>query len=291
MRRVHVLQHAASLLWPAAGLAVGARSARTAGALHSRAVLVFIAFSAAIWLLDHGALLARPARRGQPSGRSAGVDAGLRAPHRRCGRRRPSVATLVIVVRPDGAQLTSPRRHCSAHEGRRADHQSHRAPMVVGGRVRGCRSPSRTFTTANEIHIPVGEPVLVKLESTDVIHSFWVPSLAGKLDLIPGQRERISSWPTGRGFIAANAPNSAGCSTRIWACWSIAEAAADFEAGAIARSPPPHRRDPERERGTSFFLSKPCVMCHQVRGTSAGGKVAPDLTHFGSRRTHRAPAL
>ena len=81
------------------------------------------------------------------------------------------------------------------------------------------RQPDRTFVTANEIHIPVGRPVRVELSAADVIHSFWVPNLAGKQDLIPGRSNDLTFTPTGPASIAASAPSSAACSTRIWRCW------------------------------------------------------------------------
>lgn len=145
--------------------------------------------------------------------------------------------------------------------------------------------PSRVFTTANEIHIPVGEPVLVKLESTDVIHSFWVPNLTGKIDAIPGRQNQIQIQADRPGIYRGQCAEFCGLQHAHMGMLVVAEAKEDFERWRnhqISSALPPN--DPERQRGMGIFLSKPCVMCHQVRGTDAGGRVAPDLTHVGSRR-------
>ncbi len=145
--------------------------------------------------------------------------------------------------------------------------------------------PSRTFTTANEIHIPVGEPVLIKLEAADVIHSFWIPNLTGKMDAIPGRQNQIQIQADRPGVYRGQCAEFCGLQHAHMGMLVIAESKEDFERwrdhqAASARPP----GDPEQQRGMEIFLSRPCVMCHQVRGTDAGGKVAPDLTHVGSRR-------
>jgi len=145
--------------------------------------------------------------------------------------------------------------------------------------------PSRVFTTANEIHIPVGEPVLIKLEASDVIHSFWVPNLTGKMDAIPGRQNQLQIQADRPGVYRGQCAEFCGLQHAHMGMLIIAEAKDDFErwrSHQISSAIPPD--DPERQRGMEVFLSKPCVMCHQVRGTDAGGKVAPDLTHVGSRR-------
>ncbi len=145
--------------------------------------------------------------------------------------------------------------------------------------------PSRVFTTANEIHIPVGEPVLIKLESSDVIHSFWVPSLTGKMDAITGRQNQIQIQADRPGTYRGQCAEFCGLQHAHMGMLVIAEPKEDFErwrAQQASFAMPPN--DPERQRGMEVFLSRPCIMCHQIRGTDAGGKVAPDLTHVGSRR-------
>jgi cytochrome c oxidase subunit II len=152
--------------------------------------------------------------------------------------------------------------------------------------------PSRVFTTANEIHIPVGEPVLIKLESSDVIHSFWIPNLTGKMDAIPGRQNQIQIQADRPGVYRGQCAEFCGFQHAHMGMLVIADTKDDFERWRnhqITSAIPP--ADPERQRGMEAFLSKPCIMCHQIRGTDAGGKVAPDLTHVGSRRYIAAGTL
>lgn len=152
--------------------------------------------------------------------------------------------------------------------------------------------PSRSFTTANEIHIPVGEPVLIKLESSDVIHSFWIPNLTGKMDAITGRQNLIQIQADRPGVYRGQCAEFCGFQHAHMGMLVIAEPREDFERWRnhqISSARPPS--DPESQRGMEIFLSKPCIMCHQVRGTDAGGKVAPDLTHVGSRRYIAAGTL
>lgn len=146
-------------------------------------------------------------------------------------------------------------------------------------------SPARTFTTANEIHIPVGEKVLVKLEASDVIHSFWVPSLNGKMDAIPGRQNQIEIQADRPGIYRGQCAEFCGWQHAHMGLLIVAESREDFERwrdGQISAAQTPD--DPETQKGMEIFMTKPCVMCHEIRGTSAGGKVAPDLTHVGSRQ-------
>jgi cytochrome c oxidase subunit 2 len=152
--------------------------------------------------------------------------------------------------------------------------------------------PHRRLTTANEIHIPVGEPVLLKLESSDVIHSFWIPSLAGKMDLIPGRQNLLQIQADREGVFRGQCAEFCGWQHAHMGVLVVARPKAEFDAWreqqlSGAASP----QDEQRKRGEEIFFSKPCVMCHQVRGTSAGGKVGPDLTHVGSRQFIAAGTL
>ena len=151
---------------------------------------------------------------------------------------------------------------------------------------------SRTFTTANEIHVPVGKPVKVTLESADVIHSFWVPSLMGKQDLITGRQNDIRFVADRPGIYRGQCAEFCGFQHAHMSLFVVAEEEAAFDRwrdGQIKSADPPS--DPERQKGLEAFLSQPCVMCHSVRGTPAGGRVAPDLTHVGSRKALAAGTL
>jgi cytochrome c oxidase subunit 2 len=151
---------------------------------------------------------------------------------------------------------------------------------------------SRSFTTANEIHLPVGKPVKIILNSADVIHSFWVPSLMGKQDLIKGQENDIRLVADRPGIYRGQCAEFCGLQHAHMGILAVAESQQDFERwrdAQIRPAEPPG--DPERQKGQAAFLTQPCIMCHSVRGTPAGGKVAPDLTHVGSRKYLAAGTL
>lgn len=152
--------------------------------------------------------------------------------------------------------------------------------------------PSRSFNTANEIHVPVGVPVLVKLESTDVIHSFWVPSLMGKVDLIPGRTNLIRFTAERPGTYRGQCAEFCGLQHAKMGMLVIAEEPDTYARWREAQVQP--RIAPasdEARTGETAFVAAPCSMCHQVRGTGAAGRVGPELTHVGSRRTLAAGTL
>lgn len=138
--------------------------------------------------------------------------------------------------------------------------------------------------TANEIRIPIGRPVEFRLASADVLHSFWVPSLAGKMDMIPGRttRLRLSADRLGtfRGFCA----EYCGGAHALMGFKVIALAEEEFDAWLAALAAPAVAPDGEAaQRGQALFLAAGCGACHAVRGTPAAGRVGPDLTHLGGR--------
>ncbi len=146
-------------------------------------------------------------------------------------------------------------------------------------------APDQNFATANEIHIPVGRTVRFQLEGDDVIHSFWVPSLAGKQDLIPGRPNELSICAERAGIYRGQCAEFCGMQHAHMAFLVIAEPQADFDRWANAqRQPAAQPTDTEAAAGEQVFLSKPCAACHSVRGTKASGTSAPDLTHVGSRK-------
>jgi cytochrome c oxidase subunit 2 len=148
------------------------------------------------------------------------------------------------------------------------------------------------FLTANEIHIPVGAPVRLVLTTKDVIHSFWVPQLQGKIDLIPGDTNELSLVAKRAGRYQGICSEFCGMEHAKMGLVVVAEDSATFRQWARAqlaeaRSP----TDSLAVAGQQLFESGPCAMCHTVRGTRAGGSVAPDLTHVGSRSTIAAGSL
>jgi cytochrome c oxidase subunit 2 len=153
-------------------------------------------------------------------------------------------------------------------------------------------SPDQSVTTANEIYVPVGAPVTVKLAANDVIHSFWVPSLFGKQDLIPGQDNEIQFTASRPGVYRGQCAEFCGWQHAHMGLLVVAlpppQFAAWMKAQNAAATPPD---DPIRKKGAEIFEAKACIMCHTVRGTSAGSRVGPDLTHFGSRQSIASATL
>lgn len=150
----------------------------------------------------------------------------------------------------------------------------------------GHEQSNLNVTTANELHIPTGRPVVIELKSRDVIHSFWVPNLNGKTDVIPGH--------TNRTWIQADAPGTwrgqcaeyCGLQHAHMGFTVTAHSQEDFERWmAQQREPAPEPVDAVTKRGREVFLGAPCVMCHTVRGTLALSRFGPDLTHVASRKT------
>jgi len=146
--------------------------------------------------------------------------------------------------------------------------------------------PSRRVTTANELHLPIGRPIYVTLHAADVIHSFWVPALHGKTDLVPG-RENVTWLRVDRaGVYRGQCAEYCGAQHAHMALTVIAEPSDQFEQWLKAqREPAPGPGTPEAIRGLQVVERGPCAMCHTIRGTHAGARVGPDLTHFASRST------
>lgn len=152
--------------------------------------------------------------------------------------------------------------------------------------------PSRVLFTANEIHIPAGEPVRLVLASTDVIHSFWVPSLAGKLDLIPGQENVLDLQADKVGVYRGQCAEFCGAQHAHMGIFVVAQSRPDFDAWlAHQLQPAPQPASADEENGRQFFMKRSCVMCHKIGGTTAGANAGPDLTHVASRMTIAAGAL
>jgi cytochrome c oxidase subunit 2 len=151
---------------------------------------------------------------------------------------------------------------------------------------------SETFETANEIHVPVGRPVIVQLNASDVIHSLWIPSLTGKRDLIPGRTATLAFRADQPGIYRGQCAEFCGFQHAFMAFEVHAETPENFERWRqlqLATAPEP--ADPQAQRGKQLFQSVSCAMCHAIQGTLAQGRQAPDLTHLASRRTIAAGTL
>ncbi|WP_369722239.1 c-type cytochrome [Bradyrhizobium sp. LLZ17] len=149
-----------------------------------------------------------------------------------------------------------------------------------------------SFITANEIRIPVEQPVKVQLESADVIHSFWIPSLTGKMDLITGQQNEIQFTAKTPGVYRGQCAEFCGLQHAHMAFAVIALPQDEFKRwrdheNQSAVSP----SDPLAKQGEQLFRARGCALCHAIRGTLAGGQLGPDLTHIGSRTTIAAGTL
>lgn len=145
--------------------------------------------------------------------------------------------------------------------------------------------PSDQFITANEIHIPAGKPVTFELESQDVIHAFWVPSLHGKVDLIPGHPNFVRIEASHPGNFAGQCAEYCGEQHALMRLLVVAQEPAAYQAWVEQQlKPAPEPTTPEAKAGEQVFLNGACILCHQVRGTLAGGRVAPDLTHLAGRQ-------
>jgi cytochrome c oxidase subunit 2 len=143
---------------------------------------------------------------------------------------------------------------------------------------------SRIFTTANEIHIPVGRPMDIELTTQDVIHSFWVPQLHGKVDLINGQRNYIRIQADQAGTYSGQCAEYCGAQHAHMLLLVVAQPEQEYEAWYNQQlSPAGEPMTAEALHGRDVFMGAACAFCHEIRGTVAHGHVAPDLTHFGSR--------
>jgi cytochrome c oxidase subunit 2 len=151
---------------------------------------------------------------------------------------------------------------------------------------------SQQVVTANEIHVPAGRPVEIELVSRDVIHSFWVPQLHGKVDLIPGLTNRIRIEADRPGLYPGECSEYCGVQHAHMLLLISADTAADYATWLAAQRMPANAPASRRaEAGQQVLMTKQCVLCHTIRGTSAHGQVGPDLTHIGSRRAIAANAF
>jgi cytochrome c oxidase subunit 2 len=144
------------------------------------------------------------------------------------------------------------------------------------------------FQDANEVYIPVGRPVALELEAADVIHSFWVPRLSGKMDMIPGRRNVLRLQADAPGVYAGQCAEFCGGPHALMGFVVVALPPAEFEAWRAARSRPAAQAT---GAGSAVFAKAGCGACHTIRGTAANGLAGPDLTHIGSRRTLGAGIL
>ncbi len=153
-------------------------------------------------------------------------------------------------------------------------------------------TPSKIVTTANEFHLPLGQPVVIELESVDVIHSFWLPNLHGKRDLIPGHPTSTWFTPDKAGTYYGQCAEFCGLQHAHMQLAATVEPPEQFTQWLEAqRQPAPEPASPQLEHGRKVFLTSTCVICHSIEGTPARGTLGPDLTHVASRERLGAGAL
>jgi cytochrome c oxidase subunit 2 len=148
------------------------------------------------------------------------------------------------------------------------------------------------LVTANELRLPVGRPAVVEVHSDDVIHSFWIPNLAGKIDLIPGRTNRLVITPRREGAFRGQCAEFCGLQHAQMALDATVMSPGAFEAWRQAQlKPATPAQTPEQSHGQQVFMDAACASCHTITGTDAAGTTGPDLTHLASRRTLAAGAL
>jgi cytochrome c oxidase subunit 2 len=152
--------------------------------------------------------------------------------------------------------------------------------------------PQQGFVTANDIHIPTGQPVRIVLTTSDVNHSFWVPQLTAKMDLIAGKTNELWVQADRPGVYRGQCAEYCGLQHANMIFYVVAQAPAAFQAWVQhERRGPPSPSTSDLLHGEQVFLSEPCVSCHTVRGTPAHGTRGPDLSDFGGRLTIGAGAV
>ncbi len=152
--------------------------------------------------------------------------------------------------------------------------------------------PYRMVTTANEIHVPVGTPIRIHGTSRDVIHSFWAPNIQGKRDLMPGYNTDVLMQVDKPGRWRGQCAEYCGLQHAHMSFYMVGESQKDFDSWMTAQaqsSAAPNNT--QTQHGQQVFLTHSCVLCHTIRGTSAGSRVGPDLTHLASRSTIAAGML
>ncbi len=289
------LAHLAALAAALAGSGcVGWQSALDPHAVQARTLthvmVFFIVVCTVVWVVVMGVLLMALRRRHRPQGDAGGGtgEAGER-------RLRRTVSAGVIAT----AAIVSVLTVVSVVAAGRITAGDPNALVI---RVRGFQfwwevtytdaRPDQTFLSANEIHVPVGRPVRIELSAADVIHSFWVPNLAGKQDLIPGRGNEVNFTVERAGIYRGQCAEFCGLQHARMAFMVIADEPAAFEAWRAAQlAPAAVRTGAEEAAGRQVFVARACSACHTVRGTPAGGTLGPDLTHVASRRTIGAGLL
>ena len=146
--------------------------------------------------------------------------------------------------------------------------------------------------TANELHLPQGRPMRLEIRSADVIHSFWIPNLSGKIDMVPGRANHLTITPQRLGWVRGQCAEFCGVQHARMALEVKVDTPADYAAwlsGQARVAAPP--QDPQAARGLALIATGTCGSCHSIRGAGPEARAAPDLTHLASRRSLAAGTL
>ena len=147
------------------------------------------------------------------------------------------------------------------------------------------------FVTANEFHVPVGQPVILHLLSDNVIHSLWIPQINGKTDMIPGHERTMWFTPTRTGVFLGQCAEYCGVQHAWMNVRLVVQSEPDYAAWVRDQQQPAAPPTGLAREGEQLFVTKTCVSCHAIAGTAAQGIAGPDLTHLGSRATIGAGVL
>jgi len=148
------------------------------------------------------------------------------------------------------------------------------------------RYPDLGVVTANELHIPAGKPIVVKTYSIDVIHSFWLPRLAAKIDALPGKSNEVWFTPDAPGLYYGQCAEFCGTSHANMRMLTIVDTPEDFDAWVERTKSPPAPATPEAQEGQGLFAAKACVICHTISGVpGAVGVIGPNLSNLKDRHT------
>jgi cytochrome c oxidase subunit 2 len=139
----------------------------------------------------------------------------------------------------------------------------------------------RTTESANELRIPTGRPIKIELSTADVIHSFWIPAYAGKIDMIPGRTNILHLIADKPGIVTGQCAEYCGGAHALMSFYTVAMVPSDYDAWLAKELT--NARPVLQKEGERLFLSSGCGGCHTVRGIRADGRIGPDLTHVGSR--------
>jgi cytochrome c oxidase subunit 2 len=232
--------------------------------------------SLVLWVLVVGLSFHASRRRGQPWPAQRAARLILV-----CGALLPTLLLAVLLV--FGLRLMPELR--APGDGLRVEVEG----QQFWWRVRYALPDGRRFEAANDIRLPVGQRVEFLLTAQDVIHSFWIPNLGGKMDMIPGTTNRLVLEPTRTGRFRGVCAEFCGASHALMAM-SVEVMEPEAFAAWVEREASPAAAG-NADEGAALFLARGCGACHTVRGTAAAGRVGPDLTHLGARPTIAAGIL